>query len=286
MGGSLGKSKNQGSSQNQYSNNVFGPQGEALGNLYNMALQHYGNAPNFQGQIADQATQASNQAGGVFDPTNQAYKQQLQGGAYGDSADVRQKLMDSMGQRSNMGSMYESIVGGQGNEYIDPLIDRMRSDSAQNVSALQGGNALDAAAMGQSGSSRHAMENAMVTNQANRDLMSKEAELRAGGYDKDLAMKMNIARQADTGHQAEQDRLMQMLQGSNQSQSSAIGQGGLMQALSMGGMAPLMQAQQAGWNPLNNLANILGPAIMEGKGSGSGSSKGKGFGSSGGLWGS
>ena len=211
MGGSAGKSK--GSSNNSFSTNVWGPQGDALQNLYQLAFDQYGKGNDYMPQITGQADNISNAANGILD----ANKVLQSGGAYGDTAEIRQMLLDSMGGRSNTGIMYESIVGGSGNTYVDPLIESLRADSAQNVATLQGGNAMDAAAMGQSGSSRQAMQDAMFASQANQDLLNKEAELRYDTYDKDLAMKMGIAQQADYNHQAEQDRLLAMLQGAQSS---------------------------------------------------------------------
>ena len=273
MGGSAGKSK--GSSNNSFSTNVWGPQGDALQNLYQLAFDQYGKGNDYMSQITGQADNISNAANGILD----ANKVLQSGGAYGDTAEVRQMLLDSMGGRSNMGTMYESIVGGSGNTYVDPLIESLRADSAQNVATLQGGNAMDAAAMGQSGSSRQAMQDAMFASQANQDLLNKEAELRYDTYDKDLAMKMGIAQQADMNHQADQDILMSMLQcgqGSMEKGTSPV----LLTTLLNYGMNPWLQAQQAVWNPMNNLSNIIGNAIITGSGSGSSKSKGGGIGGS------
>ena len=273
MGGSAGKSK--GSSNNSFSTNVWGPQGDALQNLYQLAFDQYGKGNDYMSQIAGQADNISNAANGILD----ANKVLQSGGAYGDTAEVRQMLLDSMGGRSNMGTMYESIVGGSGNTYVDPLIESLRADSAQNVATLQGGNAMDAAAMGQSGSSRQAMQDAMFASQANQDLLNKEAELRYDTYDKDLAMKMGIAQQADYNHQAEQDRLLAMLQGGQSSMEKGTSPV-LLTTLLNYGMNPWLQAQQAVWNPINNLSNIIGNAIITGSGSGSSKSKGGGIGGS------
>lgn len=276
MGGSAGKSK--GSSGNSFSTNVWGPQGDALQNLYQLAFDQYGKGNDYMSQITGQASNIGNAVNGILD----ANKGLQSGGAYGDTAEIRQKLLGSMGGRSNVGSMYESIVGGSGNTYVDPLIERLRADSAQNVSTLQGSNAMDAAAMGQSGSSRQAMQDAMFSNQANKDLLNKEAELRHGAYDTDLGLKMGIAQQADSNRGAEQDRMLAMLQGGQSSMEKGTGSD-LLSTLLNSGMNPWLQAQQAGWNPMNNLSNTIGNAIMTG--SGSGSSKSKGFGTSGGIFG-
>ena len=280
MGGSVGKSKSK--SSNKFSNNVWGTQGDALGSLYQTTLGQLGQ-DSYQQQIGSAAYNVQNQVNDIVNSQISASRDLSSGGVYGDTADVRQKLLDSMGGRSNMGSMYESIVGGSGNTYVDPLIDQMRKSSAQNVQTLQGGNALDAAAMGQSGSSRQAMQDAMFANQANKDLLSQEALMRTDAYDKDLAMKMGIAQQADTNRGAEQDRLLSMLQGAQSSKENVSNNTDLLQTLLSSGLSPWLQAQQGQWNPINNAANAIGaPTII---GSGSGNSKSKGFGASGSLWG-
>lgn len=280
MGGSLGKSKS--SSGNQFSNGVWGTQGNALGSLYQSVLKQLG-GNNLTDKITGAAGDLGNKINGIIDSSAGANKDLAAGGVYGDTADIRQKLLDSMGGRSNMGSMYESIVGGKGNTYVDPLIDQMRKSSAQNVQTLQGGNAVDAAAMGQSGSSRQAMQDAMFANQANKDLLGTEAQLRSDSYDKDLSMKMGIAGMADSNKQSEQDRLLQMMQGAQGSKEGASTNTNLLSTLLQGGLSPWLQAQQAMWNPINNAANAIGAPTITG--SGSGSSKSKGFGTSGSLWG-
>ena len=280
MGGSIGKSKSK--SGNKFSNYVWETQGNALGSLYQTILGQLGQG-SYQPQIGSAAYNVQNQANDIVNSQISATRDLSSGGVYGDTADVRQKLLDSMGGRSNMGSMYESIVGGSGNTYVDPLIEQMRKSSAQNVQTLQGGNALDAAAMGQSGSSRQAMQDAMFANQANKDLLSQEALMRTDAYDKDLAMKMSIAQQADVNRGAEQDRLLSMLQGAQSSKESASNNNDLLQTLLSSGLSPWLQAQQGQWNPINNAANAIGsPTII---GSGSGNSKSKGFGTSASLWG-
>ncbi|QVJ07748.1 hypothetical protein S1R3Y_000040 [Vibrio phage vB_ValP_VA-RY-3] len=281
MGGSVGKSNSD--SSNQFSQNVFGPQGNALSNLYDLALNQYSKLDPNQSGIQNQADFATNQANQIASQAGGAYGDLTQGGAYGDTDEIRSKLLGMMEGPSQTGQMYESIVGGQGNEYADPLIERLRQDAALNADTLRNTNALDAAAMGQSGSSRHAMENAMTNQAVNRDLLNKEAEIRHGAYDRDLDLKMGIANMADANKQAEQDRLLSMLEGSNATKATAVDQGGLMQQLGLGGFGGILQGQNTGWNNLNNLANIIGPAIITGSGKGGSSSKG--FGTSGSLWG-
>ena len=159
----------------------------------------------------------------------------------------------------------------------------MQGDSAQNLATMQNANSMDATMAGQSGSSRQAMQNAMMGSQSSRDLATQEAALRHGAYDTDLNLKLGIANQADNNRQQEQDRLAGMVGGAQGAQNNAGNYGSLLQSIAGGGMQPWLQAQQGAWNPLNNLASILGnPTILS---NGSSSSKSKGFGKSNSVWG-
>ena len=280
MGGSIGGSKSGSSSSS--SQNVMSQQIPYLQQLWGMATGNVGKN-DYINQIGNSAQNSQDLLNSLFSSQSGLQNQLASGGAYGDSQQYIDKLMNSMGGRSNVGSMYESIVGGQGNTYVDPLIDQMRQDSAQNLSTLQNANSMDATMAGQSGSSRQAMQNAMLGSQVNKDLSTQEAALRQSSYDTDLGLKMGIAQQADSNRQAEQDRLLSMIQGSQDSINNATNMGSLLQGLATGGVDNWLKAQQGSWNPLNNLANIIGNPTILGKSSGS--SKSKGFGTSGSIWG-
>lgn len=271
MGGSSSKSEsNSSANMNQ---DVWGGQGDALQNLYGNAENLFGQ----NGQYSDQLNNIAQSLGpafqNIFGGAQQGMQDQLGGGAYGDSAEIRQQLMDSMGGRSNMGSMYESIVGGPGNTYIDPMVDAMRQSGNQQLQTMESGTGLDAAALGQGGSSRHAMQNAMQNAQGAQDMNQQEMNMRGGAYDTDLAMKMGIAQQADSNRQADQNRMMDMLSGSNASQQYGMGAGQGVQNLGMGQMAPWMQAQNQGWGAMNNYANTIGAPTVLSSGSQNANSK-------------
>lgn len=280
MGGSIGGSKSGSSSSS--SQNVMKQQIPFLQQLWGMATDNVGQN-DYINQIGNSAQNSQDLLNSLFVSQSGLQNQLASGGAYGNSQQYIDELLNSMGQRSNVGTMYESIVGGSGNTYVDPLIQQMQQDSAQNLATLQNANSMDATMAGQSGSSRQAMQNAMLGAQANKDLMTQEAQLRQSNYDNDLAMKMGIAHQADSNRQAEQDRLLSMIQGSQDSMNNATNMGSLLQSIATGGMDNWLKAQQGSWNPLNNLANIIGNPIILGKSSGS--SKSKGFGTSGSIWG-
>ena len=287
MGGSFGKNKSRSSqsasqtSDSQFrdqtqasnygtesmtgseSNSVWGPQGEALAQLYQMAFGSMTGTPTFQDYSMQSLNQADNRLGQTFNSAQELLNNQFNGGIYGDTSDIRQRLLDSTGQRSNMGTMYEQIVGGQGNSYVDPLIDAMRNDSSRNIAMARNANALDAAAAGQSGSSRHAMENAMMADNELTSLANREALLRQQNYDNDMAAKMAIAQQADQNQQMELDRLYAMMEGAQGAQNLAGNTLNGMAGFTQANLNPYMQMQSMYMNPMNNLANIIGPAIME-----------------------
>jgi len=272
MGGSIGGNKSDSSANT--SQNVWAPQGNALSNLYSQADNLWGSQQG--GQLNSIAENLSPYNQDIMSGAQSGFEDQLSGGSFGDTSDVRNKLLGSMGMPSQMGQMYNSIVGGEGNTYIDPMVDAMKAGALENNKMLQSGTAMDAAAMGQGGSSRHAMQNAMTNRMTNQDMMNQETAMRGGAYDKDLSMKMDIASMADDNRQQEQDRMFDMMSGSDRNQQAGMNFGQVMQNLGMGSMAPWMQAQNQGWSNMNNYANTIGGPTVLGSGSQSGSAKGAG----------
>ncbi len=272
MGGSVGKNKSDSSSD--MSQNIWGGQSGALRDLYKHAENLFDS--NGLQALENSANNLTGFNQGIMDTANTGFQNQMGGGSFGDTSDVREKLMSSMGQPSQMGQMYNSIVGGEGNTYADPMVNAMKQGAMENNAMLQSGTAMDAAAMGQGGSSRHAMQNAMTNRMTNQDMMNQETAIRGGAYDKDLAMKMDIASMADSNRQSEQDRMMSMMTGSDANQRAGMGYGSNMQNLGMGSMAPHMQVNNQQWGNLNNYANALGGPTVLTSGGQNGSSKGGG----------
>ena len=216
-----------------------------------------------------------------------AWQQQLGGGATAPTAAavnpaLQRSLAESMAGPTSMGQMYESIIGGSGNTYIDPMVEAMRSDVARNLERgtipgiTQG--AVDA---GQSGSSRQGIAEGLARSEAQRDMMDQATRMRGGAYDKDLAMKMQIAQQADLGRGQAQQRAIDLMTAQNQAQTGAIGAGAGLQNLGMGSMAPGIQAGMFPWQMMGQYVNAIGRPTVVGSGSQSGSGsggKGKGFG--------
>lgn len=286
MGGSTSKQQSESKENNQFSEDVWSPQGGALQDLYGQAASLYGGGNDFMGEINESAGKSNAWTDQIMGDQQSGMDDLLGGGSYGDTGDIRQKLMASMdGSPSNVGNMYNSIIGGEGNTYMDPMVDAMKQGAMENNQMLQSGTAMDAASMGQSGSSRHAMQNAMTNRATNQDMMNQESMMRGSGYDKDMQMKMGIAQQADQGQQMNQDRMLSMLQGADANKQAGMNMGQNMQNIGLGTMNPWQQAQQAQWNPMQNWASILGGPQTLSSGSGSGSSQSKGDSISGGMFG-
>jgi len=280
MGGSGSGSKSE--SESGFDQNVWRPQGEALQNLYGQMGDLWGQSGGLSGILQGLAGNLGGYNQGLMGRGAAGQEQMLGGGSFGDTSDARNALMQSMRQtgsgQTNMGDMYRSIVGGEGNTYIDPMVDAMKQGAMQNLQGMQSNAGLDASAAGQGGGSRHAMQNAMLGAQANRDMMTQEANMRGGAYDKDMAMKMRIAGMADSNVQNTQNRYMQMMGGADQNVGAGMGYGQGLQNLGMGSMAPYMQAYNAPWQMAGQYANTIGsPTVL-----GSGDSNSKAVGGSGG----
>ncbi len=279
MSASLGGSNSSGSSN--ASQNVMSQQIPYLQQLWGDATGNVGQN-DYQSQIGGAAQSTQDMLSQLFGSQSGIQQQQAAGGAYGDSSQYITQLLQGMNQPSNVGTMYSSIVGGDGNSYVDPLIQQMQKDSATNLSTLQNANSLNATDAGQSGSSRQAMQNAMLGSQANDTLSTNEAQLRQANYDNDVNAKMGIAQQADQNHQADQTNLMNLISGSQGAMNNAQNSGSLLQSIAGSQVQPWEQAQQSSWNPLTNLASIIGnPTIL---GNSSSNSNSKGYGTSGSLW--
>lgn len=282
MGGSANTGKNESSSSSVSSQDVWGPQGEALQQLYGSAADLFSNIDNFTSPVSDLSSNLVPYMQGITSDATGAYQDMLSGGSVGDPEGIRQNLLDSIHATttspSNTSAMYQSIVGGPGNTYIDPMVEAMRDSSLENLDRMQSGTAMDAAMAGQSGSSRHAMQNAMLASEVNQDMLDREMNMRGGAYDKDLAMKMHIAGLADDNVQAGQDRLMNLLGMYDDNVSTGMGSATGMQNLGMGSLSPIMQAAQMPWDLIGNYSSVIGGPQVLSSGSGSGDSKGFGHG--------
>ena len=282
MGG--GGSKSDSGSKSQQQSYAMKQQVPYLQDLWRSAGNLWGQSGGPIGGVQDLARWATPYQQGIATGAMPAWQQQLRGGATAPTAAavnpaLQRSLEESMAGPSSMGQMYESIVGGPGNTYIDPMVEAMRGDVTRNLERgtipriTQG-----AVAAGQSGSSRQGIAEGLARSEAQRDMMDQATRMRGDAYDKDLQMKMAIARQADLGRGQAQQRAIDLMQSQNQAQSDAIGAGAGLQNLGMGTMGPGIQAGMFPWQMMGEYVNAIGRPTVVGGGSQSGSSNAKGKG--------
>lgn len=274
----FGRSSTKSKSESSMDQNVFGPQADALQKMYGFLSEAYGDSGFSADKLQQLAPQLSSLFSGYANDAGGAYKQQLGGGSFGDTGDIRSLLSKSFENTmrgSNTGDMYESIVGGPGNTYIDPMVAAMKGSALENMKTIQSSNGLDATVMGQSGSSRHAMQNAITSRLMNKDMLDREMAMRGGAYDTDLNRKLEIAKLADTNQLQTQRNMMDTLSASDQNRQAGINAGSVIQNLGMGVMAPWMQAMNAPWMNMSNYAGVIGDPTVLTNAKSSGSSSGK-----------
>jgi hypothetical protein len=258
----IGKSSS--SNRSSMDQNVWDPQGNYQqyqnqgNNLWQQQQPYmnygYGMMPGMQQQMGD-----------VYNLGMNGMQQQMGGGAYGDTSRYNDMIYDAMAnpQQSNQSKMYSDIIGGPGNTYADPLVDAMRGGMNDNRMKANANEGLTAQGMGQGGSNRHAMGNAMNDQNFNRDMNSAEMGIREGNYARDMDWKMGIAQQADSNRQNDLNRAQQMVSGGNQSQQYGMGYGSQAQNLGMGQMAPWMQAMMGPWNAYGQYSQAMGdPTVL------------------------
>lgn len=273
IGLSGGSSKSDSSSKQ----NVWSPQGAALkdmyGNLGGLFNMNMGMLPAFN-QMAMGTVMPYMQ--GLMNPAMGGFTGQMGGGHQGAfagamSPQLQQSLMQSLNGpqgQTNTQRMYSDIVGGQGNEYIQPVVNDMYDTMWEQLD--RGGfkdQAQRAAQTGNMGNYNRQMNNTLLANEAMKNTQRAENQLRQGAYDTDLNWKMQIANQADTNTLKDrmnaQNNLMGMYGGADKNVQAGLGGLGNMQQFGMGMMNPYMAMMQMPWMGANNWANILGdPTIL------------------------
>jgi len=263
----LGGSKNKSSSSSNYSQDVWGPQGNAMQDMYGQ----FGNMwDDTYGQMNNMMPSASQGMQDVSSQTNPYWQNQMQGGAYKDMG-LQDQLMgslnQSMQQPSAKSEINAMIMGGGGNNYADAMRDQYVKDANRTTDNMMSNLDARAAASGMSGGSRHGIAQAKGMENINDQLQGMMANTGYQTFDKDLDRKLEIAGQADAGNLARQQMMSGMIDKQNTTMGSGLNFGSNMQNMNMGQFAPYMMPWQMG----GQYANMMGdPTIL-----GSGSSKGK-----------
>lgn len=205
---------------------------------------------------------------GLSEAAKPAWQNQLAGGYNSGAAAAAEpalmkSLQNSLSGPSNTGKMYESIVGGAGNTYIDPMVASMKSGAVDSLNRQLPGISENAIAAGQMGSSRHGIAEGLARSDANKYMTDTENSMRAGAYDTDLNWKMDIAKMADSNIGAAQDRSIGLLNSRDAAANSALQQGQQMNQYANSAYDSQMMQAQLPWQMLGNWSDALGdPTVL------------------------
>jgi len=269
-------SKSGSDSDSSFEQNVWEGQAPWLQDMYGSAggLYDQTNA-NMQGMIPG----AQQDIGQVANQANDYWQNQAQGGVY-QNMGLQNSLMNSLNQSMNNPSqtsqMYASMMGGQGNDYLDAMKASMNLDANNAMNAVDARQDARAAASGMSGGSRHGMTTSQGYKDINDALMQGQAKMGYDTYNQDLNNKLNIAQMADTNLLANQQMMQQMLGNQQATQNTGYSNALTQQGLSLGQFAPSMMP----WDAMGAYASALGgPTILNsGQESSSSDSMSGGFG--------
>lgn len=252
---------------------VNAPQNAALANLYGVAQQVFNNN---QGTVDAGRGVAQQNAQNVMNTAMPAWQNQLNGGAYQDidaGGMLTGSLNHSLNSPTNTQSIYNQIMGGQGNTYADAMKASYIGDANRTMDNMM--RTLDARATGSgmSGGSRHGLATAQGMYDINSNLQHNLAQTGYNTFDKDLANKLQIAQQADSNTLARQQMLADMIGAKNNTTNGALQFGEGMQNLGLGVMAPA----SAAWGNVQGLTNAIGAPTILNYGNSQGFSKQKGM---------
>lgn len=275
MSGSMGKSESEQDNESQFNQNVWGPQGGALQNLYGQMSGLFDQSNN---QVQGQIPGAIGQQQQVYNQAMPAWQQQMQGGAFAGMP-LQANYQDALQGGGNEQFINESIMGGAGNNYAQAMKDKMSGDAFDRLGRQFAQSDLRASNAGQSGSSRHGLLQADMARQSMDRLADQQTDVGFETFDKDLNRKMGIAQRADQFDMGRLQSAGNMLGQQQGAMQGGLGAGKGMQQLGMGQFAP----SQVPWQNVSQYASAIGRPTVLGSGSGSGSADSKGFGLSGGV---
>lgn len=277
MGGSIGGSKSSADNSSEFDQNVWGPQGDALGGMYGQLSNLFNQGSKGMG---GRVPGAADNMQGVFDQSTPFWQQQMGGGAF-EGMDLQGDYQNALQGGGNEQFMNEQIMGGAGNNYVDAMKGQMQQDSSDSLGRNLAANDARAAGYGMSGSSRHGITERGINDASSRDLSNAQTRLGYDTFAQDQDRKMGIAQRADQFDMGRLNNVSGMLGQQQGAMQGGLNYGSGMQNLGMGQFSPYM----APWNMAGQYSGMLGNPTVLGSGSGQGQSSGKGMGLSGGGFG-
>lgn len=273
MGASAGKSESESESGAEFSQDVWGPQGGALQDLYSNVSNLFGDTVAGGMNRVIQEIPRNMQA--VEEFTRPALAHQMWGGAYRDmqlDKSLSDQLERSLGSPSATQEINAMIMGGEGNNYADAMREQYLQDATQAQENMLRNLDQRVASSNLPGGSRHGVATALGMQDINKNLQSEMARTGYETFDKDLDRKLQIAQQADQGTLAREQMMQQMLGANQAARQNAIASAQGVQQLGTNQFAPYMMP----WQAAGQYANIIGRPTILGSGQMSGSSDSKG----------
>jgi len=209
--------------------------------------------------------QVQQQMAGVLGKQGQAFDNLNAGGAY-SSADLNSILSKVEGFQntpSQSTGLYESIMGGQGNNYVDAMKNMFYKDAQRTRDLSEASLDARMAGTGMAGGSRHGVAEALISRDIDKNLQDQMTKVGYDSFDKDLQNKMNIAKLADEQTTARQGMFANLgsmaLQGKNANMNTAASMIPSMGQTAMSQFAPTMLP----WTNLQNYSAAIGnPTVL------------------------
>jgi hypothetical protein len=215
----------------------------------------------------------------ISDITAPAWQDQLQGGIYKDvnPTDLLNQISAFQNTQSSTQPLYESIMGGKGNNYVDAMKDTFMKDAQRRRDLNYASLDARQAASGMSGGARHGVAQALIDRDINDNLGKQMTQVGYESFDKDLQNKLGIAKQADANTLSRQtmfsDMANNLIAGKNTSVENGLAGASGMQGLGMGQFSPTMMP----WSNLQNYQSAIGnPMVLTNSRQSSMGSSGKG----------
>lgn len=272
MGGGKSESSSSQAGQTAFNQDVWGPQGNALRNLYGQLGGLFGQTNQ---QMQQQIPGAIEQQQQIFDQSMPAFQQQLQGGAFAGMP-LQQNYQQALQGGGNEQAINQMIMGGAGNNYAQAMKNQLAGDAMDRLGRGFAQTDLRASGGGLPGSSRHGLVQADMARRELDRLADQQTNIGYQTFDRDLDRKLGIAQRADQFDLARLGSAQNMLGAQQGAMMGGLNFGSGMQQLGMGQFAPSM----APWQAANQYASGIGRPTVLGSGSGmmSGSSDSKGMG--------
>lgn len=209
--------------------------------------------------------QVQQQMAGVIGNQQSAFNNLNAGGAYKD-ADLNSTLNTIMGFQntpSQSSGLYENIMGGKGNNYVDAMKNMFYKDAQRTRDLSEASLDARLSGTGMSGGARHGVAQALISRDIDKNLQDNMTKVGYDSFEKDLQNKLGIAQMADSNTLARQgmytNTANSALQGKNANMNAAAGMTPQMSQSVMSQFAPTMMP----WKNLENYSSSIGnPTIL------------------------